>query len=167
MDWDNQRLISSQFYPPDVPSEWYLTYYANLITACVLSPQKWQMADEQQIQQWLTDTQENFWFYLLCESADDVVQATQKMTEFKTKFAGLVLAASVDLDMNIPSVDILVMGREVFNYDATSLRQAKPALMQWLASEACSQHALILVSADQAHQVQEVQTLLELLGNSW
>lgn len=161
MDWDNPQLVSARFYPDDVPTDWYLTYYANYIMACVLSPEKWLCASASDITDWCEQTQDNFWFYLLCESVEQLEQARQCALSFPSKFAGCVLSSDVDVGSDLT---VLRVGVEVFNYDYAQLRHAKPALMHWLASEGAQTHALVLMSASKAHQVKEVQTLLELLG---
>jgi len=165
VDWDNPQLLSSQFYPDDMPSDWYLTYYANYIMACVLSPEKWLKASANDLADWCDQTQDNFWFYLLCDSVEQLEQAQQCALSFPTKLAGFVLASSqsVEIKANLP---VLYMGDEVFNYDYPQLRSAKPLLTSWLTSEGATAHALVLMSASCAHQAKEVQTLLELLGAS-
>lgn len=163
VDWDNPQLVASGFYPDDLPADWHLTYYANYIMACVLSPEKWLNASADDIADWCDQTQENFWFYLLCHSVEQFEQAQQCASKFPSKMAGCVLSFSMD-DVLVSDWPLLHVGAEVFSYDYAQLREAKPILMGWLGSEPAQSHALVLMSASKADQVKAVQTLLELLG---
>lgn len=163
VDWDNPQLVASQFYPDDLPADWHLTYYANYVTACALSPEKWLTAGSDEIVEWCEQTQDNFWFYLCCDSAEHFEQAQQYALKFPSKFAGCLV--SFDLDtIATGDLPLLRLGVEVFHYDYAQLRAAKSALIDWLASDGAQTHGLVLMSAACAHQVAEVQTLLELLG---
>jgi hypothetical protein len=163
VDWDNPQLVASGFYPDDLPADWHLTYYANYIMACVLSPEKWLNASIGDIADWCDQTQENFWFYLLCDSVEQFEQAQQCASNFPGKMAGCVLSFSMD-DVLVSDWPLLRVGTEVFSYDYAQLREAKPLLMAWLDSDRAHSHALVLMSASKADQVKAVQTLLELLG---
>lgn len=165
VDWDNPQLVAAKFYPDDIPADWYLTYYANYIMACALSPDKWLNASADELVDWCEQTQDNFWFYLFCDSVDQFEQAQQCALKFPSKFAGILLSESSNAHLN-HDLTLLRMGIEVFNYDYAQLRAAKPALIEWLESEGAQTHGLVLMSAACAHQVKEVQTLLELLGTS-
>lgn len=166
VDWDNPTLVASAFYPDDVPQDWYLTYYANFIMACVLSPAKWRSASMEQIQDWLEQTQDNFWFYLLCETPEQVEMAQSRAAAFGNKFAGLVLSAALSKEAVSSELPMLNRGQEVFDYDYADLRQAKAQLIAWLSSESAQDHALVLMSASCAAEAHNVQTLLDLLGGT-
>lgn len=164
VDWDSPALVAAGFYPDDVPVEWHLTYYANMIMACVLSPQKWLNASAQEIADWCDQTQDNFWFYLLCESPEQLEQAKACAVLFSGKLAGLVVSSTSDDALAPSGLPMLSFGREVFCYDHEQLRLAKPALLHWLGSDAAQGHGLILMSSSTVAQVTDVQTLLDLLG---
>lgn len=162
-DWDSPNLIR-YFYPADVPADWYLTYYANVTMACVLSPHKWQLATAATLQQWAAQTHENFWFYLLCTSSDMVEQARAKAQFLAGKCAGLVLSADCDVsNISETSTPLLRIGHSVWCYDYPNLRAARTDLAQWLHSDRVGHHGLILVDDAYAQQVTEVQTLLTLM----
>ena len=164
VDWDNAALVASQFYPEDVPAEWQLTYYANYMMACVISPEKWQVASASVIADWCEQTQDNFWFYLLCETPEQIEAAQSCAQLFPNKLAGLLISQAMANDLIETDLVSLRIGYEVFNYDYEQLRAAKPALLTWIASEGAQAHALVLMSASSMHQLRDVQTLLELLG---
>lgn len=163
VDWDNPQLVASHFYPDDLPADWHLTYYANYVTACALSPAKWLTAGADEIAAWCEQTQDNFWFYLCCDSVTQLEQAQQCALHFSSKFAGCLV--SFDPEASVANdLPLLRLGVEVFHYNYAQLRAAKPALIDWLASEVAQTHGLVLMSASCAQHVAEVQTLLELLG---
>jgi hypothetical protein len=166
VDWDNPVLVASGFYPADVPEDWYLTYYANYIMACVVSPAKWQGASAAQIADWVEQTQDNFWFYLLCETKEQLELAQLRIQDFTAKFAGIVVSECLSKGLALSSDQLLVVGKEVYVYQHTQLREARASLLLWLASADAQPHALVLLSADCAHEVKNVQTLLTLLGGS-
>ncbi len=60
--WDAEVL--KNVYPEDLPKDWKLSFY-NTQFRCVFLPlESWSLANEQQIQIWLNDTQEGFRFLL-------------------------------------------------------------------------------------------------------
>lgn len=63
VDWDHAAW-SGSFYPPDLPPEWRLGYYANEFPAVVLPPERWRAVDAAQVAQWLEDTGPRFRFFV-------------------------------------------------------------------------------------------------------
>jgi hypothetical protein len=164
-DWTASSLLTD-FYTEEVPSEWYLTWYANLAMAVVLPPARWQPATPVIVADWLDQIQENFWFYLLCETAEQVAQAADLIYLFKGKCGGLVLPLSlVDFAANIP-VDVLYLGREVLLYRAENLREGRKQIIAWLEQGDVAQHGLILLDDAVAYQIKEVQMMLTLIGEN-
>lgn len=53
-----------EFYPDDLPQDWRLTYYSNEFRALVVPAAEWVLAQEDELAQWLADTDEAFSFYL-------------------------------------------------------------------------------------------------------
>lgn len=164
VDWDNAALVASAFYPEEVPADWYLTYYANYITACVISPAKWMNALPEEVMEWVEQTQDNFWFYVWCDNAEQLASARLRVADFGGKFAGFVLPESFSDEQTASIPHVLVIGKQVYDYRHRQLREAKAPLLQWLTDGQTYEHSLVLLSEHSAHEVHNVQTLLALLG---
>lgn len=159
LDWESAGLVD--FYPDDVPQDWRLTWYANFCMAVVLPASRWQQADQEVVAQWCDQTQDNFWFYLLCESSDQVAQAIALSHAFKTKFAGLIFSEGLPLvDTDVP---VLQLGSTALSCIADDLRSARTAINPWLSAFS-GDHGLVVLDGSIAGKIKEVQTLLELMG---
>jgi hypothetical protein len=160
VDWESAGLDS--FYPADVPDDWHLTYYANMAMAVVLPPSRWLTADTSLLAQWSEQTHKNFWFYLLCESRKQVLQAIQLIGAFNDKCAGLIVAADVHVE-EVDSVAVLVLGQSALRCDTGNLRALGAQISAWLTGFS-GEHGLVVLDGQLAGKVKEVQTLLELMG---
>lgn len=160
LDWEADGMLA--VYPPDVPAEWHLTWYANRSMAVVLPAERWLAADVTQIEDWVFQVHENFWFYLQCQTQAQVDQALAKRVAFDGRLGGLVLVDGLVMPVNA-GVDGLRLGQEVLWYEAADLKTGADCLRDWLASKP-GDHALVLVAPALAAQVPQVQTLLELMG---
>jgi len=159
LDWTSVGL--SGFYPDDVPQEWQLTWYANFCMAVVIPPERWLQADSELVAQWCEQTQDNFWFYLLCDTSEQVLQAAALSHAFNAKFAGLVLAEGlVSVNSALP---ILHLGSSALRCTEVNLRSARSVINTWLATFS-GDHGLVLLDGQISGQIKEVQTLLELMG---
>jgi hypothetical protein len=159
LDWESAGLAN--FYPEDVPDDWHLTWYANVSMAVVVPPSRWLSADAALVAQWREQTHENFWFYLQCETTEQVTQASVLCAAFMGKFAGLIVSAGVVGDT--PSVPVLILGESSLLLAAKDLRAARIEINAWLASFN-GDHGLVILNDTLAAQIKEVQTLLELMG---
>ncbi len=54
----------TDYYPPDLPEDWQLSYYSNEFRAVVVPTDYWPAVDAPEIERWLEDTDENFQFFL-------------------------------------------------------------------------------------------------------
>jgi hypothetical protein len=160
LDWESPHLRN--FYPSDVPQEWQLTWYANFCMAVVIPPMRWLEADARLVAQWCEQTHENFWFYVLCETSEQVEQAVDLSYAFNGKFGGLILAADVSVVESL-SIPVLQFGDSALRCDGTNLRSAQKTIARWQGAFA-GEHGLIVLDGSMANQVKEVQTLLELMG---
>jgi hypothetical protein len=160
LDWDEAGLPG--FYPDDVPQEWQLTWYANFCMAVVIPPTRWLQADARLVAQWCEQTHENFWFYLLCDTAEQVNQALHLSYTFNGKFGGLILAADLPA-VDSRSIPVLQFGDSALRCDDTNLRSAQKTIARWQCSFS-GEHGLIVLDGLMAKQIKEVQTLLELMG---
>ncbi|KAA6186041.1 hypothetical protein F2Q65_06665 [Thiohalocapsa marina] len=52
------------FFPPDLPEDWRLTFYANAFSAAYLPAARWMSAPVQTLADWRTDVHARFRFYL-------------------------------------------------------------------------------------------------------
>lgn len=164
-DWMSSSLMS-RFYPEDVPQDWYLTWYANFAMAVVLPSARWQKASPLDVSEWLDQTQENFWFYLQCETDEQVSQALTLVALFEGRFGGLILPqALAHLEIKLP-VAVLYLGKEVLLYRAKTLREGRNQIMTWLEGDFVAQHGLILLDDAIAYQIKDVQTMLVLIGEN-
>lgn len=59
------------FYPDDLPEDWRLTYFANVLDAVVLGEDVWRQADAQLIEQWRRDVPDSFRFYLRADETGE------------------------------------------------------------------------------------------------
>lgn len=161
LDWQSPDLAG--FYPDDVPEEWQLTWYANIAMAVVLPEARWLSAlTDGVLSDWANETQNNFWFYLVCDSDVAVSKLSGAIEMLNGKCGGVILSPSCALDMNV-SVDLLYWNNEVLLVAAESLREVKQEIDQWLA---CFQgmHGLVVLTGAMSSQIREVQTLLTLMG---
>lgn len=160
LDWTSVGL--SGFYPDDVPQEWQLTWYANFCMAVVIPPERWLQADSELVAQWCEQTQDNFWFYLLCDTSEQVEQAVDLSYVFNGKFGGLILAADVSVVESL-SIPVLHLGSSALRCTEVNLRSARSVINTWLATFS-GDHGLVLLDGQMSGQIKEVQTLLELMG---
>ena len=61
--WDLPGWAGS-FYPPDLPSEWRLSYFANEFPAVLVPAGSWVRATAEQLGEWAEDAPTDFRFYL-------------------------------------------------------------------------------------------------------
>ena len=65
-DWQHDNWLDS-FYPDDLPEDWQFSYYNNEFQCVLLSDERLQNIDEEQLQEWLEDIAEPFRFFVeLC-----------------------------------------------------------------------------------------------------
>jgi len=53
-----------EYYPPDLPEDWRLSYYSNEFRAVVVPADYWPTVDEAEVERWIEDTDEEFQFFL-------------------------------------------------------------------------------------------------------
>lgn len=61
--WDHERWCDD-FYPPDMPADWRLTYYANEFQAVLVPTSAWLREPMPDLRQWHDDTPAEFRFYM-------------------------------------------------------------------------------------------------------
>lgn len=104
-----------RFYPPDLPADWDLAYYANEFMAVGVPGALWLEASADRLQGWLADTGAGFRFFLLLEAAqlagaaEPLAQAVETLGE---QCAGLVVfeqqasRASIEVLNAVPFVEL-------------------------------------------------------------
>ena len=70
----NRGFAEANFYPDDLPEDWRLTYLSNELDCVAIVVDEWADLDEDEIEEWLDETHEQFHFYLM--APDDVVGET-------------------------------------------------------------------------------------------
>lgn len=162
LDWSGEAL--THFYPEDIPEEWQLTWLANHAMAVVISPEHWLNVSEHQVRDWVAQTQENFWFYLLCDTEDQLASARTVAGYFPQQCGGIVTRFVPQTALH--DVAVLVIGDAVLSYQAETLRQGQKMIREWL-THFQGDHGLILLTGEMRTQVQALQSLLALLGVSY
>ena len=61
-DW-NHAVWAESFYPPDLPEDWRLTYYANEFPGVLVPAERWQATDEAELLDWVDDVHEGVRFF--------------------------------------------------------------------------------------------------------
>lgn len=164
--WKHQAWLE-HYYPPDLPPEWQLAFYANDFSGVLIPAEEWQAADDRQLGQWCDETPEHF--AMLIE-ADDSGQADQtKIDALGDHFAGMVnmldtprkgllqSAALHHLDRKTADVVLLTAG------DLADKRRLGQHLLA-LATQRPPVRALIVTGAIEAAAVQDLRVLAELTG---
>lgn len=159
LGWSDDEL--TDFYPEDVPEDWRLTWLANVAMAVVIPPEQWLSVSEEQVQAWVEQTQENFWFYLWCNDEDQLSQAEVVAQYFSQQFAGVIVNFA---PKNINhALDVLQIGQSALLYPYNGLRQGQKVIRSWL-DDFNGHHGLIVLADKARPQIREVQSLLALLG---
>ncbi len=83
-----------EFYPPDLPADWRLTYFANEFPAVMMPRAYWAKADESSLRVWSEDVPEDFRFYLQTSGIGADLPGCELAREgLGAKLAGLVSPA--------------------------------------------------------------------------
>ncbi len=159
LGWSDGEL--TDFYPEDLPEEWRLTWLSNLAMAVVIPPEQWLSVSGDQVQAWIEQTQENFWFYLWCDDERQLQQAETLAGHFSQQFAGVI--ADFVPTHSADKREILSIGHSALLYPDTSLREGQKRIRAWL-DDFHDDHGLIVLTGKARLQVKEVQSLLALLG---
>lgn len=160
-NWQSPLLDS--WYPEDVPEDWRLTYYANWSAAVVLQPAQWLHATQADVDEWLLQTHENFWFYPLLDSADSLEQLQAFIAMMAGRCGGVLLQTNVVLPEVALAVDVLRVGEQALVISTNDIKQISKLITSWLV-ECDSEHGLIVLTGEAVLQLQSVHTLLPLLG---
>ena len=86
------------YYPPDIPEDWKLAYYANDFTAIVLPESAWRSAQSDELTEWLEDIDEAFRVYLrVTTQMPDKAEVDTAKALFKPYFAGFLVDDAVEV----------------------------------------------------------------------
>lgn len=87
------------YYPPDIPEDWKLAFYANDFTAILLPEYVWRKADQDEMEDWLEDIDEGFRVYLRVSTKMPEINELKNATEvFRSHLAGFFVDENVQLD---------------------------------------------------------------------
>lgn len=172
------------FYPHDLPEDWRLTYFANVLSAVLLDAPAWRQADPGVLEQWRRDVPASFGFYLRIPGAGveraDFAAVQGLLGE---RFGGWVggaeqrdglarppcegLPEPVYVPVESPAAALHSPARAlacvVPDGIETDLRAAR-AWLEALAAGARGRPALALMGAARFEEVQRWQSLCQLLG---
>lgn len=140
-DWRHDGW-RGEFYPDDMPEEWELSFYNTQFRCVFLSKQVWMEASDEEVKNWLADTQEDFHFVLETYPEMDEYQC-YRASRFglRGKLSNAVRVEWLDGD--------------------TDLRK----LAQLIRNEvARGQLLYLLAPAEALPQLRQVSELLEVLG---
>jgi hypothetical protein len=81
---------SKDFYPPDLPAQWRLTYFANEFPAVLIPFRLWGSADAAATRAWAQDVHPDFRFYLELPDRAAAAAPLAQIPAMEGKLAGLV-----------------------------------------------------------------------------
>jgi hypothetical protein len=172
------------FYPHDLPEDWRLTYFANVLSAVLLDSAAWRQADPGVLEQWCSDVPASFGFYLRIPGAGvERADLAEVQGLLGDRFGGWVGGGERNeglarLPRGVPPGPVYVpiespaaaehsparaLACVVPDGVETDLRAAR-AWLEALASGARGRPALALMGAAEFEEVQRWQSLCQLLG---
>lgn len=164
-DWDHAAWTES-FYPPDLPDDWRLSYYANEFRGVLVSAGRWQRATEDALPQWADDVHDAFRFYLESAQAPVTPQDEAKAALLGSCFGGWVLPQPEQAGQGLtPCRSVgLPVGHQAFLLDADALGDLKAQrhLLERLASENGAARALLLFLQGEAWPLERLRQLAQL-----
>ncbi|VAW61030.1 hypothetical protein MNBD_GAMMA09-460 [hydrothermal vent metagenome] len=156
--WNHAHWLGD-FYPHDLPQDWYLSYYANEFSAVLLPENQWQN-NLMALEEWAFDVSESFRFYLHSRCSAGNSGAINPLSAAKAlagRFAGIV---------NIPPGEHHIQvdkaaGVAVINMASQDMRGWR----HWLEQHAPALQAVFLNDESLSYQqLSDFKTLLELMG---
>ena len=89
------------YYPPDIPADWKLAFYANDFTAILLPEFVWRETSHDDLEQWLEDIDEGFRVYLRVSCSMPDLDECGKISKLLAPyFAGFFIDQDVKVDAN-------------------------------------------------------------------
>ena len=148
--WQSASLLQS-FYPPDLPEDWRLSFYANEFSSVLVPADVW-CAAELDIEEW-QDVPEHFSFYL--QQADEA--CSERLAEIGQAL-GEKLGDCVSVGTELPLIE---KGVAIIDSQQLSLREWR----YWLEQNADTLNVIFLKDANISYQnLHDFKSLLELMG---
>lgn len=98
-----------EFYPHDLPEDWYLSYYSNEFRAVVVPAAVWAQTGVVETERWLEDVHEGFVFYLeVADLLTDWARFADIINPLDGRVGGIILRPGqldADLAMAAPSLE--------------------------------------------------------------
>ena len=166
------------FYPDDLPEDWRLTYFANVLDAVLLGEDVWRQADAQLIEQWRRDVPDSFRFYLRADETGECFSGGPPFREcLGDRFGGWLAAPDRrgESDLRGPCHAMVESVSTAAASRAPAIACAVPdglvtdlsAARAWLetyAAAAQGRPALAVMGQARFEDVRRWQTLTQLLG---
>ena len=86
---------AEHYFPPDLPQDWRLAYYANEHDCALLEEDDWATADPADWAEWVDAVGEGFRFYLAAESVDPA-RLDALAEAFGEHLGGVLLVSAVE-----------------------------------------------------------------------
>ncbi|MFB1488069.1 MULTISPECIES: hypothetical protein [unclassified Thiocapsa] len=174
--WDPSP--DDDFYPDDLPEDWRLTYFANMLGAVALDADAWDSADVGTLAQWCRDVPATFAFYLHHDTcAVAVSESVGTQAGLGEHFGGWILCPDQGHggDLTGSAYVLLECVAAAAGSRASALACAVPAglytdlraargWLEELAAAARGRPALALMGRARFEDVSRWQSLVELLG---
>lgn len=122
------------YYPDDMPEEWRLAYYANEFGCVVLPAEQWQAADQETIEQWLSEMAEDFLLFLELPAQAGNLSAHIKL--FAGRCAGAILQEGEPADWSaVPDGIPLLCSEESGQLRRYHRVGQTESVLAWLATQ--------------------------------
>ncbi len=96
------------YYPPDIPADWKLAFYANDFNAVLLPESVWRETSPDDLEQWLEDIDEGFRVYLRVTCSMPDLDESGKISKLLAPyFAGFFIDQDVKVDIDKLSPDTI------------------------------------------------------------
>lgn len=101
--WCHPQWVGD-FYPDDMPEDWWLPYYSNEFDVVLVPWDELQQADADVLRTWVEDTKSDFEFFLELPANADVTVIDNAVAVMGAKLAGIVIKLPVssptEIDLN-------------------------------------------------------------------
>jgi len=96
--WSHSNWCAD-FYPQDLPVDWWLSYYANEFPVVLVTAQEWRLP-EADASQWCEDTETSFRFVveITADTVEEVQHQLEKVAGFGERCVGILLYTSLSAE---------------------------------------------------------------------
>lgn len=127
--WEND------FYPEDMPKEWWLAYYSNEFNTVMVPADYWRTGEGFDCAQWLDDIHDDFRFYVECPqkilSDDEMFTLFLRQLDFlSSHLAGVFLPEQMAVPVNVARLQKIAQLISLFSRTGVLALETK---LVWLA----------------------------------